>query len=250
MAISDFNTITYTPESRAALTDEILFAHAQNGTLEQRDWWSIAEKALHHKSVHSENTVRYIIEADIHTRHVSILCAANSHFDPYEISQILHASPVDGSTILAAYMYAITDILEQHYSKACKLQNYHPFIKGGDDDWGGYIDGDGTHAYMSLLSKLWQETEQEFIFDVGRKQILYAALEADLEKNGLRPEWFIPSTAFLPFAGKEPKTNLVVRDLEVFELPESALDVWLQKPIVPRQKAGLLSGLARRFGMT
>ncbi len=243
MALGDFNPLTHSPEARQALCDEVLFAHKQNGTLKQHDWWAIAENALHFRSVHNENTVQYIIDADLDTRHVSILCAPNSHFDPYEIMQILRAAPVDGSTILAAYIYAVSDILEQHYSTACRHQNFHPFIKDNNAGWGSYIDGDGTNAYMSLLAKLWQETGQEFIFDAGRKQILYAALEADLEKNNMKPDWFIPATAFLPFAGRKPKTNLIVRDLEVYELPETALELWVQAP----RTSGFLSRLAKRF---
>lgn len=243
MALRDFNALTHSPKHVEANQAEAVVAHERNGTLEQRDWWRISENAVANdfQIVNGSDTLEFIINADLDTRHVAILCAPEAHLDPYEISQIVRAAPVDGSTILAAYLYAVTDILEQHYSKACHIQNYHPFIKSDQPDWKSeldrscmmYIDQDYAD-YMTLLATIWQQSEQHFLFDAGRKQLLYAALEADLDVHGAKPDWFLPSKSFLPFKGKEPNTNLIVYDFEVLRIPDVGFDWRLEAPSRPK----------------
>ena len=148
---------------------------------------------------------------------------------------------MDGSTILAAYMYAVSDVLEGYYSKACHLVNYHPFIKNGEGQW-SLVMGRDYERYMSLLAELWRVSKQQFLFDAGRKQLLYTALEADLAAHGNTPEWFIPSQSFLPFAGRDADTNLIMWDLEVFEIPATGYDWRLATPEAPK------SGITRMIG--
>lgn len=243
MALSDFNASINFPGEAEALLEEAWTAHIQNGTLQQQDWWKICANASMHNytPVHGDDTVGYLIEADLDTRHVAILCAPDAHLDPYEISMILKAAPVDGSTILAAYLYAMTDILEGHYAKACKIRNFHPFIKDGQADW-TYIESD-YHEYMSLLAGLWETSEQEFVFDAGRKQILYAALETELVAHGIKPDWFLPSTAFLPFEGRQPKTDLIVCDLQIYKVAEIAWRWHIKTPEKPQEPASGPKGL-------
>lgn len=252
MTTSDFDFPAFLAEQDKARLEDAFFAHTENGTLKQRDWSKICKNAVAHNytSVHGENTVQYLIEASLDTRHVAILCAPEAHLDPYEIGLILDKAAVDGSTILAAYLHALSEILAQHYSKACKIQNFHPFIKDGKTDWMLYVDSD-FETYMSLLAQLWDSGEQEIIFDAGAEQILYAALEADLEAHDIKPDWFIPSTCFLPFEGRQPVTDLIVCDLEVYKVADIAWTWHIKAPDRPqtsdREPKGVGARIKRMF---
>ncbi|WP_299409962.1 hypothetical protein [uncultured Roseobacter sp.] len=223
MNFFDYAARTNSPEARKALQEEIELARSRNGHTRQRDWWAISHRAVtdQYTVVHDEDTVQYLIDASIDTRHVAVFHSPLSHLDPYELKRILKAAPVDGSTILAAYLIAFADVLEGHYSKACKLANYHPFIQDGQVSFSDFDCGD--EEFMNLLASLWKKSKQEIAFDAGRKQILYKALEADLTANDAKPKWFIPSDAFLPFEGRQGETDETVYDLQVYRIPPNAL---------------------------
>lgn len=236
MALRDFNVSTYSPEHVEANQAEARLAHERNGSLVQRDWWKISGSALanNFRKVDVSDVLQFIIDADIDMRHVAILCSPQAHIGSHEISRILCAAPVDGSTILAAYLYALSDILEGYYSTACRISNYHPFIKNGEANWATLSMGENYDDHMVLLAELWETSEQQILFDAGRKQILYAALEADLEANGIKPDWFIPSQSFLPFKGREANTNLIMSDWEIYEIPDTGFDWYLKEPERPK----------------
>ncbi|WP_299850920.1 hypothetical protein [uncultured Roseovarius sp.] len=223
MSFFDYAARTNSAEARSALQEEIEYAQSLNGHVRQHDWWAISDRAVadQYAVVHDEDTVQYLIDASIDTRHVAIFHSPLSHLDPYELKRILKAAPVDGSTILAAYLIAFANVLEGHYSKACKLVNYHPFIQDGQVRFSDFDCGD--EEFMNLLASLWEKSKREIAFDAGRKQILYKALEDDLTANDLKPGWFIPSDAFLPFGGRQAQTDEIVYDLQVYRIPSNAL---------------------------
>lgn len=207
----------YKPEVKSAALREETTARETNGFIRQTDWWAINERrdADGFLTVPTDGFIDFLISSTKDVRHAAVLLSPQAHLDPYDLKPIFEAAPMDGSTFLAHYVYGMADILEMHYASGSPFA-HHPFIKDGRAQWNASSFGaeDLVHA-----ARLVGTSEKRFSFDCGRKQILYKALEQDLEHADVKPDWFVPSNELLPFDGKEPECQFTFWDSDVFKEP-------------------------------
>ena len=74
-----------------------------------------------------------------------------------------------------------------------------------------------------------------------------ARREEAWEAHDLKPDWFSPAAAFLPFEGCQPVTDRIVYDLEVFEVPDAALNLRVKAPVQQKVAAPANRGFPSRI---
>ena len=173
-------------------------ARAQFGFLPQTDWWAIQRACFGGSFTQLTNAgglVRYLGTASADARYVAMLVAPLANLQRTDIKDIATA-PMDRSSYLTLYVYALAEILERHYASTSRV----PFVTQGAANWDGlpYPQDDIAH-----FAEMATGAEQRFTFQCGRKQMLYERLEADLDSNAWKPDWFLPSEAFaaVPWGG-------------------------------------------------
>ncbi|MEO1679639.1 MAG: hypothetical protein AAFU80_15965 [Pseudomonadota bacterium] len=247
MALWDYNCADHNPELREANRVEEARAREQNGFVRTTDWWAINNNrdALGFVSVSAEgsneNMPVLLMEGSPDIRYVAVLLSSEAHLDPYDLHSVFENSEVDGSTLLAHYLQGISDVLELFYSSSSQLRD-RVFIKDEPPDWNLSTFGakDLEHAAGLVGTK-----EKRFSFECGRKQLLYRALEQDLEQHHVKPDWFIPSSELMPFQGVEPDCPYNFWDYGVFREPPGFERLWIEDLPIRKTKSGFLSLLKR-----
>ncbi|MEM8582516.1 MAG: hypothetical protein AAGF50_15075 [Pseudomonadota bacterium] len=247
MALWDYNCADHKPELREANRVEEARARQQNGFIRTTDWWAISNALdpLGFASVSAEgspeNMPVLLMEGSPDIRYVAVLLSSEAHLDPYDLHPVFETAEVDGSTLLAHYLQGISDVLEHYYASSSQMRD-RVFIKNGPPDWDMSTFGtkDLKHAAGLVGTK-----EKRFSFECGRKQLLYRALEQDLEHHGVKPDWFIPSSELMPFQGVEPDCRYNFCDYGVFREPPGFERPWIEDLPAPKTKKGFLSLLKR-----
>ncbi|MEM0947762.1 MAG: hypothetical protein AAGK37_10175 [Pseudomonadota bacterium] len=248
MALWDYNCEGYKPERHKIILAEEARAREMNGFVRTTDWWTINENrdALGFVSVSaegsSENMPVLLMEGSPDVRYVAVLLSADAHLDPYDLHPVFENAEVDGSTLLAHYVQGISDVLDLYYSSSSHLRD-RVFIKNGSPNWDASSFGakDLEHAAGLVGTK-----GKRFSFECGRRQLLYQALEQDLEHHNVKPDWFIPSSELMPFQGVEPDCPYTFVDYGVFREPLGLERPWIEDLPLERPKKGLLSLFKRR----
>lgn len=248
MALWDYNCADYKPEYREANRAEELRARQQNGFIRTTDWWAINTNrdALGFVPLSDEESVedfpRFLIEARPDTRYVAVLLSAEAHLDPYDLKPVFEKAEVDGSTLLVHYVQGISGVLETYYASSSQFRD-HAFVKNGQPQWDASAFGvrDLEHA-----ARLVGTEEKRFSFECGRKQLLYEALEQDLEHHDVKPDWFVPASELKPFQGVEPDCPYNFWDYEVFKEPADFERPWIENLPLKKPKKGFLSLFNRR----
>ena len=205
---------------RAALArarQEERAARAAHGFLPQTDWWAIQKACFDTgftQLTSSGGLVEHLVNATADARHVAMLVAPLANLQPFDIAAIARA-PMDRSSFLALYVYAVSHILENHGAST----RQSPFAA---------INWDGLLYPVDEISKLAMSAQQRFTFQCGRKHMLYERLEEELDRNAGTPDWFLPSAALRPFQGVEADCNLTFYDHEVFAEPPG-----YARPVLP-----------------
>lgn len=223
MSMSDpiwsYGTFTTKPNVKSILAKEEAAAREQNGHVVQKDWPGFFGQVagLDMEKPEVSNLGQFLKAASPDEIHVAALTKLRAHLDDTELLGLLQSSDCDASTILWAYVAAISGVIETHYTMSSPFAHL-PFIKNGVADFDGMEVSEIT---MRRLAELWRERrhKREIVFDVGRKQMVYAALEADLRAAGLVPDWFIPSDDLKPFAGRQANCAYYFFDYEVRLIP-------------------------------
>ncbi|MEP5762699.1 MAG: hypothetical protein ABJ327_25945 [Litoreibacter sp.] len=221
----------YKPEVKAAALREEILAREKNGFVRQTDWWKINSERtkIGCSNVVIESFQDFLISATKDVRHVAVLLSPEAHLDPYNLKPIFQAAPIDGSTFLSNYVYGIADILETHYASGSPFA-HHPFVKDGQPQWTTSAFGAGD---LESAARLVGTSEKKFSFDCGRKQLLYLALEQDLEHHGVKPSWFVPAAELLPFDGTEPDCAFTFWDSDVYRTPKNYSRPYVEDVMAP-----------------
>ena len=244
MPLWDYGVVAeYKPDVRAAALREEARARDANGFVRQTDWWAINEArgADGFVAVPVEDFRGFLISSTPEIRHVAVLLSPEAHLDPHDLKPIFEAAPTDGTTFLAHYVQGMAAILETHYASGSPFAHL-PFIRDGEPQWDASAFGARD---LEQAARLVGSAEKRFSFDCGRKQLLYRALEQDLDEADAKPDWFVPSGELLPFEGADPDCDLTFWDTEMFREPSGfqrprTADI-SNPPEAPRK--GLLSRL-------
>ena len=194
-------------------------ARARHGFLPQTDWWAIQRACFADgftQLTTSGGLVDFLIDASADARYVAMLVAPLANLQPFDVAGIVQA-PMDRSSFLALYVYAVSPMLE--------TQGAFTRQKQGAANWDSlpYPVDD-----IARFAKMATDAKQRFTFQCGRKQVLYERLEAELDHANVKPDWFLPSEALRPFHGVEPDCNLTFYDHEVFAEPPG-----YARPVLP-----------------
>lgn len=126
---------TGTQEGAASVLEEEARARAQNGHVDQPDWWAIHQRIWpdNYEVVHS-NAHQYLLEATPDERHVACLLLPEANMGLHDMEYLMEKVPFDGSSILALYVQALAELLEKHFA-AHSTSGPDALMKDGKPDF-------------------------------------------------------------------------------------------------------------------
>lgn len=240
---------SYEPEVMSTARREEAIARETNGFVKQTDWWAMNKKYVNDPiiPIAQNGIVEFLKQSTKDVRHVAVLLYGHTNLDWCEVEQIFAESEIDGSTFLVHYLNTLVNLLEGYYASGNPV-GHHPFVVDGTPLW--KYSNSGLQYLMKAASLVGSE-EKTFSFDCGRMQLLYKAMQDDLEQNGVKPDWFVDASELLPFQGVEPVCNVTFWDYEVIQLPENHQVMMIEElSLVPdhptKRKPSNLFGLLKR----